>query len=102
MSSKDIGTILAAIALCVLVGCKDHHPDPKSEAPPAATVQPDADSNLVQVKDPSMFPLVAANTFTATSSINATGTVTPDISQTIPVISLASGRVVDLHARIGD
>jgi len=102
MSSNNIGTILASIALCVLVGCKDHHPDPKSEAPPTATVQPDADSNLVQVKDPSMFPLAAANTFTATSSINATGTVTPDISQTIPVISLASGRVVDLHARIGD
>jgi membrane fusion protein, heavy metal efflux system len=31
-----------------------------------------------------------------------TGTVNPDISRTIPVISIASGRVVEVHARIGD
>jgi cobalt-zinc-cadmium efflux system membrane fusion protein len=31
-----------------------------------------------------------------------TGSVNPDISRTIPVVSLASGRVVALHARVGD
>ena len=31
-----------------------------------------------------------------------TGTVTPDISRNVPVISLASGRVVAIHARLGD
>jgi cobalt-zinc-cadmium efflux system membrane fusion protein len=34
--------------------------------------------------------------------LQVTGTVTPDISRTIPVISIASGRVVEVHARIGD
>jgi cobalt-zinc-cadmium efflux system membrane fusion protein len=31
-----------------------------------------------------------------------TGTVMPDISRTVPVITLASGRVVDIRARLGD
>ena len=31
-----------------------------------------------------------------------TGTVNPDISRNVPVISLASGRVVAIHARLGD
>ena len=31
-----------------------------------------------------------------------TGTVTPDISRNVPVVSLASGRVMAIHARLGD
>ncbi len=31
-----------------------------------------------------------------------TGSVNPDVSRTVPVISLASGRVVEIHARLGD
>jgi len=34
--------------------------------------------------------------------LNATGTVSPDISRSVPVISLATGRVVELDARLGD
>jgi cobalt-zinc-cadmium efflux system membrane fusion protein len=34
--------------------------------------------------------------------MNATGVVQPDISRAVPVISLASGRVVEIKARIGD
>src|SRR6202034_292360 len=43
-----------------------------------------------------------ATSYEAPSSLNVTGTVNPDVSRTIPVISIASGRVVDIHARIGD
>ena len=59
-------------------------------------------SNLVHVDHPDQFTLVAATDYAATSTIQVTGTVNPDISRTIPVISIASGRVVDVHARIGD
>ena len=31
-----------------------------------------------------------------------TGTVTPDVSRNVPVVSLASGRVMAIHARLGD
>ena len=31
-----------------------------------------------------------------------TGTVTPDVSRNVPVVSLASGRIVAIHTRLGD
>jgi cobalt-zinc-cadmium efflux system membrane fusion protein len=34
--------------------------------------------------------------------LSATGTVNPDISRTVPVISIATGRVVEILARLGD
>ena len=35
-------------------------------------------------------------------SLTVTGVVSPDVSRTVPVISLASGRVVEIRARLGD
>ena len=37
-----------------------------------------------------------------TSELVVTGTVTPDVSRNVPVVSLASGRVMAIHARLGD
>jgi membrane fusion protein, heavy metal efflux system len=34
--------------------------------------------------------------------LRATGTINPDISRSVPVISLATGRVVEIKARLGD
>lgn len=85
-----------------LAGCKSAAPEPAKEAPPAASVQPDANPNLVQVKNPEAFPLFTATSYQAPTSVQVTGTVNPDVSRTVPVISIASGRVVDIHARIGD
>ena len=34
--------------------------------------------------------------------MNVTGAVTADVSRNVPVISLASGRVVDIRAKLGD
>jgi cobalt-zinc-cadmium efflux system membrane fusion protein len=65
-------------------------------------VQPDADPALVQVLNTAAFPLVAAASYQAPTTLNVTGTVNPDVSRTIPVISIASGRVVAIHARLGD
>ena len=36
------------------------------------------------------------------SQLRATGVVTPDISRNVPVISVATGRVVEISARLGD
>jgi cobalt-zinc-cadmium efflux system membrane fusion protein len=38
----------------------------------------------------------------AAPQLKATGTVTPDISRNVPVISVATGRVVEIAARLGD
>src|SRR5258708_28953778 len=96
----------AAIWFCfgtyLLAGCNGKPSDPKSEAPSAAVVQTDADVNLGLVDHTDQYTLVAATSHAATSTVQVTGTVNPDIPRTVPVISIASGRVVDVHARIGD
>jgi cobalt-zinc-cadmium efflux system membrane fusion protein len=104
MSSNSSRRWVAALfcGMSLLVGCKGKPADQGKEAPPAAVVVPDADVNLVHVDRPEQFALVAATSYEATSSIQVTGTVNPDISRTIPVISIASGRVLEVHARIGD
>jgi cobalt-zinc-cadmium efflux system membrane fusion protein len=102
VSFRHPATILFCLGAYLLAGCNGKPSDPKNEAPPAAVVQTDTDVNLVHVDHPDQFPLVAATSHPATSTIQVTGTVNPDISRTVPVISIASGRVVDVHARIGD
>ena len=57
---------------------------------------------MVSVQDPSQFPLVTASRFDAPNKLDVTGSVFPDIDREVPVISLASGRVVDIRARLDD
>jgi cobalt-zinc-cadmium efflux system membrane fusion protein len=102
IDSRRSATILFCLGIYLLTGCNGKPSDPKDEAPPPAVVQTDTDANLVHVDHPDRFTLVAATSYAATSTIQVTGTVNPDISRTIPVISIASGRVVEVHARIGD
>ncbi len=91
-------------ALAILgAGCGGNsRQDAAAEAPPSVSGVQEQDSSVVTVQHPQRFPLVAAVEHAATSSLKVTGTVAPDVSRTVPVISLASGRVVDIHARLGD
>jgi len=76
--------------------------DPAAEAPPPLKLQRVEDRNLFGVDHPERFALTEAVAHTATSQLKVTGVVTPDISRNVPVISLASGRVVEIKARLGD
>ena len=67
-----------------------------------ATVVPDLDTNSFQVDHPEQFPLAAAGEYVASPELNVTGVVSPDVSRQVPVPSLASGRVVEINARLGD
>jgi len=58
--------------------------------------------SLVTVDKPGQFPLVSADQIEAASELRVTGSVNPDIAREVPVISLASGRVVDIKARLDD
>jgi len=70
--------------------------------PHAAVVEPDMDANNFKVDHPDEFPMAAAGSYVATSDLNVTGTVSPDVSRQVPVISLASGRVLEIDAKLGD
>jgi membrane fusion protein, heavy metal efflux system len=70
---------------------------------PAPTiVQPDLDSNNFKVDHPEQFVLAAAGEHVATPELNVTGVVNPDVSRQVPVPSLATGRIVEIDARLGD
>jgi cobalt-zinc-cadmium efflux system membrane fusion protein len=102
-----LGGLILTATLCLplsllLVGCHAGKADPKAEAPPAATVEPDLDANNFKVDHPEQFPLVAAVEHKAAPALNVTGVVQPDIARAVPVISLATGRVVEIKARLGD
>jgi cobalt-zinc-cadmium efflux system membrane fusion protein len=85
-----------------LAGCGDSKGDPKAEAPPPAKVEQEGDANVIQVAHPEQFPLATAVAYESRSQLIVTGTVNPDISRSVPVISIATGRVVEIHARLGD
>jgi membrane fusion protein, heavy metal efflux system len=95
------GAVGLALA-CLLVGCNSGKENEKAEAPPSATVVPDLDANNFKVDHPEQFPLVTAVEHKAAPQLNVTGVVQPDINRAVPVISLASGRVVEIKARLGD
>jgi membrane fusion protein, heavy metal efflux system len=70
--------------------------------PAPAPVQQDMDASNFKVDHPEQFPLVAATEYRSTPELNVTGVVQPDVSRQVPVPSLASGRVVEIKARLGD
>jgi cobalt-zinc-cadmium efflux system membrane fusion protein len=76
--------------------------DPKAEAPPNTAIEQEQDVNVVKVDNPEKFPLVVAQSHSSAPELNVTGVVSADVSRSVPVISLASGRVVDIRARLGD
>jgi cobalt-zinc-cadmium efflux system membrane fusion protein len=96
-------SILSLATVLLTAGCgKKEKNEAAAEAPPQATVERAPDGNVLKVDHPEQFPLFTATERQATSTLKATGTVNPDISRQIPVVTLASGRVIDTRVRIGD
>jgi cobalt-zinc-cadmium efflux system membrane fusion protein len=73
-----------------------------SSGPAHTVVQPDLDPNNFTVDHPEQFPLATAGEYVAAPELNVTGVVNPDVSRQVPVPSLATGRVVEIGARLGD
>ena len=93
--------VLGLPAVLAMTSCTGHS-DPAAEAPPPPNVVLAADSSLFTVDHPEQFPLAAATERSVASELVVTGVVTPDVARNVPVVSLASGRVVAIHARLGD
>jgi len=104
MKSRNlkIGALLISVLLPLMLSGCNAHVDAAAEAPPPANIVPGADPGLFTVDHPEQFPLAAAVERPTTSELVVTGTVAPDIARNVPVVSLASGRVVAIHARLGD
>ena len=88
--------------LAVLAGCSSQEVSAVSNNPPAVNVEQVPDPNLITVDKPERFPVAVAAARAEVSELIANGSVAPDVSRTVPVNALSSGRVVDVHARLGD
>jgi cobalt-zinc-cadmium efflux system membrane fusion protein len=96
-----------AICCCLAVflssGCTSKgKADPAAEGPLPPQVEHEQDAAAFRVDHPEQFPLVTAGQHEEAPELRVTGTVNPDIARNVPVISLASGRVVGIYARLGD
>lgn len=93
----------AAVAgFASLAGCDSQKVSAISNDPPAVKVEQVPDPNLVTVEKPERFPLAVAVARAALSELTANGSVAPDVSRTVPVNALSSGRVLEIRARLGD
>ena len=105
MERENLRVSLPFILLALLLslgGCKAQPTDAAAEVPPPATVTPDFNVAAFSVDHPEQFPLAVAVERDAPSHLVVTGAVNPDVARNVPVISLASGRVVSINARLGD
>jgi membrane fusion protein, heavy metal efflux system len=99
-------TLLRSTACClaacvVLAGCGKKF-DPASGEVSQASANEVGNAAIVTVANPEQYPVVAAGRIDQPDQLNVTGSVFPDISREVPVISMANGRVVDIRAELDD
>lgn len=101
--SKFLFAIVSCATMLLSTGCTKKVEAGGSVEPPAPVkIDREENAGVFKVEHPEQFATVQAAERDAAPELNVTGAVNPDVSRTVPVISLASGRVVEIHARIGD
>jgi membrane fusion protein, heavy metal efflux system len=96
--------IFAGLASLV-TGCQRNvtaQDDAAATAPPPTQVVAGCDVTNVAVDHPEQFPLATAAARMAAPELNVTGTVNADVSRQVPVPSLATGKISEIDARLGD
>jgi cobalt-zinc-cadmium efflux system membrane fusion protein len=102
MKNKSAFQTIVCLTLCLSLTACEKKFNPSDGAAPSAQVIDTSNTALVTVEKPAQFSLVTANRMEAPAQLNVTGAVNPDIAREVPVISLASGRVVDIKTRLDD
>ena len=90
---------LVLLALAAGFGCSRSEVSAKA---PLVKVEEVSDVNLLTVAHPEQFALVAVGTRQMHDELNVNGVVAADVNRTVPVNSLASGRVISLRVQLGD
>jgi cobalt-zinc-cadmium efflux system membrane fusion protein len=91
------------IPLCFTMGC--HHQtsaDAGATATGEVKVEEIHGDGAVQVDHPEQFLLATVQSRPTVDEVHVTGAVTPDINRSVPVLSLAGGRAVEIRAKLGD
>jgi cobalt-zinc-cadmium efflux system membrane fusion protein len=96
--------LLSALSIA-LGGCGKIPSDARADGdtgPLPAAVEADFNPDNFKLDHPEQFPLTAAIEHVAAPELNVTGLVSADKSREVSVPSLASGKVLEVNARLGD
>jgi cobalt-zinc-cadmium efflux system membrane fusion protein len=104
---KRIVLVLAALAVSLsvlLTGCERRvtAKTPESEDPPPAEVEHEQSGILLNVDHPERFPMSTVGRHNSAPELKVTGVISADVARNVPVVSIASGRIVEIRARLGD
>lgn len=99
LTCTSVALMLLGFSAC---GSREKLDEVAEAPPPARIIEQHPDLDLIRVEQPERFPLVTASARREKAQVRATGTVTADIERSVPVISLAAGRVVGIYAKLGD
>jgi cobalt-zinc-cadmium efflux system membrane fusion protein len=94
-----------AVALSfLLAGCNRivKAKNTRLEDPPPADIEHEQDPSLVKAAHPERYALATATARAVAPELNVTGVVSADVARNVPVVSMASGRILEIRARLGD
>jgi membrane fusion protein, heavy metal efflux system len=97
--------ILALISISpwFLAGCnRQAGAGPSGVGPADVKVEEIHSDGAVQVAHPEQFLLATVENQSTVDELHVTGTVAPDVSRSVSVLSLAGGRAVEIRAKLGD
>jgi multidrug efflux pump subunit AcrA (membrane-fusion protein) len=94
-SPAKVGLVLVAgFASYLLPSCKGRKADVAAEAPPPAQVEHEQYGGPFKVDHPEQFAQATVGEYKAAPELNVTGIVSPDLSRSSPVVSIALGRAM--------
>jgi membrane fusion protein, heavy metal efflux system len=94
---------IAALLSILFSGCnRNVKADTSTTDEPPVQVVSKREASLVKVDHPERFELATADRHAASPELKVTGVISADVSRNVPVISIASGRILEIHTRLGD
>lgn len=96
--ARVVCSLLLLMSTSHFVGCSGG----KAEPPSTKVVETNTDSDVFTMQNAEGFPLTTVQVRKVTDEVHVTGVVTPDVNLSVPVVSLGSGRVVEIKAKLGD
>ncbi len=92
----------AALSAALLSSACGARPAANAADPSQVKVEEAPDVNVLQVPHPEQYALSTVGQRPVVSELTANGVVTFDVNRSVAVLSLAAGRAVEIHARLGD
>ena len=94
---------IAAVLSLLWAGCdRKVKADTIAEEPAPVEVEHKHGASLVKVDHPERFSLATATRHASAPELKVTGVVSADVSRNVPVISIATGRILEIRTRLGD